>query len=452
MERLTEFLGFEARYLVYPLAALAVAGMARWIMRRYFKKWAARTETEIDDQVVQTLDQAVLPLLLIAVLYFVSNLLPLAGAVIYWIQRGLVALVLILLLLFSARLSSSLLDSLARHRPAWQHYMRLLRNLSNVLFVLIGIALVLRVVRVNLSDEGIRLVRIVGILVGAYVLIKIVRLAVMQMERFMEDEDPTHQTEVEKRARTLGRIINNFALIVVIGVTAMMVLSEFGINIIPIITGAGIAGLAVGFGAQNLIRDMISGFFLILEDQIRVGDVAVINGTGGLVEAINLRTTVLRDLEGVVHIFPNGEIKQVSNRTKEWSRYVIDVGVAYKEDVDQVMQVLREIGEGLVQDTAYGPLILEPLEILGVDDFGDSQVTIKIAIKTLPLKQWEVGRELRRRIKNTFDERGIEIPFPHISVYFGEASKPFALLLQQASELPRANTGRGERSDVQDQI
>ena len=210
-----------------------------------------------------------------------------------------------------------------------------------------------------------------------------------------------------------------------------MVLSEFNMDIMPIITGAGIAGLAIGFGAQNLVRDVISGFFLILEDQIRVGDVAQINGTGGVVEAIKLRTTVLRDLQGTVHIFPNGEIKQVSNMTKEFSYAVLDVGVAYKENVDAVMEVLKSIGEETKQDPAFGNLLMEPLEILGVDDFADSQVTIKIRVKTLPLKQWIVGRELRRRIKNTFDARGIEIPFPHVSVYFGESSKPFDLQLRK---------------------
>ena len=204
----------------------------------------------------------------------------------------------------------------------------------------------------------------------------------------------------------------------------MMILSEFGMNITPIITGAGIVGLAVGFGAQNLVRDVISGFFLIFEDQIRVGDVAKINGVGGTVENIRLRTTILRDVEGTVHIFPNGEIKQVANLTKEFSYYLINLGVAYKENVDQVMDVLKKIGEELQKDPDYAPLILDPLEIMGVDDFGDSQVTIKLRIKTLPLKQWVVGRELRRRIKNTFDEKKIEIPFPQICVHFAETTKP----------------------------
>jgi small conductance mechanosensitive channel len=213
-----------------------------------------------------------------------------------------------------------------------------------------------------------------------------------------------------------------------------MTLSEFGMNIAPIITGAGIVGLAVGFGAQNLVRDVISGFFIILEDQIRVGDVANINGTGGSVEAIRLRTTILRDFYGTVHIFPNGEIKQVANLTKEFSYAVLDVGVAYKENVDEVMALLKQIGEEMADDPQFKPVILAPFEVLGVDSFGDSQITIKTRIKTLPLHQWAVGRELRRRIKNTFDQRQIEIPFPHMSVYFGEASKPIDLTLRNAPE------------------
>jgi small-conductance mechanosensitive channel len=180
------------------------------------------------------------------------------------------------------------------------------------------------------------------------------------------------------------------------------------------------------------VRDIISGFFLILEDQIRVGDVAQINGIGGSVEAIKLRTTILRDLQGVVHIFPNGGITQVANMTKEFSYFVIDVGVAYKENVDNVMDTLKSIGEELKNDPDFSSVILEPIEVLGVDDFGESQVTIKARIKTIPLKQWMVGRELRRRIKNTFDGKGIEIPFPHVSVYFGEASKPFNLSMQKS--------------------
>jgi small conductance mechanosensitive channel len=173
--------------------------------------------------------------------------------------------------------------------------------------------------------------------------------------------------------------------------------------------------------------------FLLVENQIRVNDVVVINGTGGLVEEINLRTTVLRSLDGTVHIFPNGAITSLSNMTREYSYYVFDVGVAYKEDTDRVVEVLREVGRELREDPEYAPLILEPLEVLGLDKFADSAVIIKARIKTLPVQQWKVGREMNRRIKKRFDELGIEIPFPHMSLYFGEASKPVRLQLDGAT-------------------
>jgi small conductance mechanosensitive channel len=431
MERLTYLFGFDFRYIVYPAVTLAIAAMIRFAVHRYMRKWADRTESKIDDQIVAYVDGLVTPLLLIAIFYHVSAWLPLSAGTIEYIQKGMGVLAALLVIYFSAKLVSAILTVLQTGRESWQRFMRPLRTLSNVLLALIGIALSLKILNINLTSEGIRLVRIAGIILGAFVLLRIINLAVVQLERLVEDEDAATLSEAEKRAKTLGKIINSAGLVLVIGVAVMMVLSEFGIDITPIITGAGIAGLAVGFGAQNLVRDVISGFFLILEDQIRVGDVARINGASGQVEAIRLRTTVLRDLEGVVHIFPNGEIKQVSNLTKDFSYSVIDVGVAYKESVDEVMTVLKTVGEELGQDPDFGPLVLEPLEILGVDDFGDSQVTIKIRIKTVPLKQWKVGRELRRRIKNTFDGRGIEIPFPHISVYFGEASKPFSFAMPQ---------------------
>jgi len=191
-----------------------------------------------------------------------------------------------------------------------------------------------------------------------------------------------------------------------------MVLRELGIDIAPVLAGAGVAGLAIGFGAQTLVRDIISGFFLILEDQVRVGDVAAINGQGGLVEAINLRTIVLRDSEGTVHVFPNGAINTLANRSKDFSYYVIDLGISYREDPDRVTRVLQEIGAGMQADDKYGAMILAPIEVFGVNAFGDWAVQLQLRIKTVPQKQWEVGRELRRRILKVFDERGIEIPFP----------------------------------------
>jgi small conductance mechanosensitive channel len=261
----------------------------------------------------------------------------------------------------------------------------------------------------------------------AYGAIRIAGTVVTHLEDQLSRDPGPGGAERAKRARTMGRLIRNVANTVVSVIATLMVLHEFNINILPVLTGAGIAGLAVGFGAQTLVRDVISGFFLIFEDQVRVGDVATINGTSGLVEAINLRTIVLRDVAGTVHVFPNGAVQQMSNQTKDFSYAVIDMGVAYKEDTDAVTNVMMEVAEAMRGDPACGPNMLEPIEIMGVDAFAASQVTIKARLKTVPLKQWEIGREYRRRLKKAFDERGIEIPFPHMSVYFRDGGQPPAI-------------------------
>ena len=203
-----------------------------------------------------------------------------------------------------------------------------------------------------------------------------------------------------------------------------MVLNEFDINIAPVLTGAGIAGLAVGFGAQTLVRDVISGFFMILEDQVRVGDSAAINGIGGLVEQINLRTIVLRDEEGTLHVFPNGSINTLANKSKDFSFYVITLAIPYHEDVDRVTKLLREVGAELQRDPYFGAFILEPLEIMGVDAFTDWAMQIKLRIKTVPQRQHEVGRELRKRIRRAFDENNVAVPFPERIVAVREGTDP----------------------------
>jgi small conductance mechanosensitive channel len=228
-----------------------------------------------------------------------------------------------------------------------------------------------------------------------------------------------------KRVATLTSMVRTAVLSLVWSVVAIMSLAQVGLDITPILAGAGLMGLAVGFGAQNLVRDVISGFFLILENQVRIGDVAIINGTGGLVEAITFRIIVLRDLAGVVHVFPNGTITTLSNMTKVWSAFVIDVEVAYREDTDRVVEVMRRVAEELRGDPTFREKILEPMEIFGVDRFAESSVVIKARMKTRPIEQWNVEREYRRRLKKAFDAEGIEIPFPHQSLYMGSASTPF---------------------------
>jgi small conductance mechanosensitive channel len=287
--------------------------------------------------------------------------------------------------------------------------------------------------------------RVFVILVVAWVLMRLLHRVLKQLEKRLinkgeEVGDPP--SESQKRIETIVRLLRQAALLALWTTAGLMILKEMGVEIGPIIASAGIVGVAVGFGAQNLVRDIIAGFFIILENQIRVGDVATINGTGGLVEKINFRTTVLRDLSGVVHIFPNGAITSLSNLTKEWSGYVFEIGVAYKENTDQVVEIMREVGHSLRDDEKFGRSILEDIEIFGVDKLGDSAVIIKGRIKTKPIRQWEVGREYLRRVKYAFDEKKIEIPFPHRTVYFGENSKPFALhmLEKQMRRDPRVET------------
>lgn len=228
-------------------------------------------------------------------------------------------------------------------------------------------------------------------------------------------EDP----EFQKRTHTLAAIVRYVASFAILLIAAMMVLKEFGVEIGPLLAAAGIVGLAVGFGAQSLVKDVISGFFILLEDQIRVGDVVQIAGKGGLVEKINLKTTILRDLAGNVHYVPNGHIDVVTNMTKEFSRYVFDIGISYREDVDEVIEVIKEVDEELRNDPGYKEDILGPIEIMGLDQFANSAVIIRARTTTKPIQQWRVGREFNRRLKKKFDERNIEIPFPHVTLYMG---------------------------------
>jgi small-conductance mechanosensitive channel len=266
--------------------------------------------------------------------------------------------------------------------------------------------------------------RIAVICVAAYFLIRTGSAAARRFEREMSRGSGLDVIERTKRAQTLSRLIQKSLTIVVGAIAVLMVLRQLDIDITPVLTGAGIAGLAVGFGAQTLVRDIISGFFLILEDQVRVGDVAVVNGQGGFVEQVNLRTIVLRDYDGTVHVFPNGEIKTLANRSKDFSYYVIDLGMEYGEQPERVIAALKDAAASMMADPAFMPHILEPLEVAGVDAFSDSQVTIKARIKTVPLKQWEVGRELRRRIYMTMRERNIAIPFRQLSVHLERPPRP----------------------------
>jgi len=269
----------------------------------------------------------------------------------------------------------------------------------------------------NMTELVVKLLRIALILLAAGIASllanRLVRLTRRQVVEVMRRRTDTQEEELDKRARTVGRLLTRLAGILIWSVALLMSLREAGFDVMPLLAGAGIAGVAIGFGAQSLVRDVISGLFLIVENQIRVHDVVRINGVTGTVEEINLRTTVLRGLDGAVHIFPNGTIQTLTNLSREYSFYVADIGVAYKEDVDRVIEVIRQVGEELRQDPEFGPLILEPIQVLGLEQFAESSVVIRSRLKTKPGQQWLVGREFNRRLKKRFEAAGIQIPFPH---------------------------------------
>ncbi|MDQ3068633.1 MAG: mechanosensitive ion channel family protein [Acidobacteriota bacterium] len=253
---------------------------------------------------------------------------------------------------------------------------------------------------------GLRVV-IVGVV--AFVLLRLVSVMVKRFETEVSTGSDLELLERIKRARTLGGLVQNVLSAVIVLVAGTMILRELGVDVTPILTSAGILGLAVGFGAQTLVKDVISGFFMILENDVRLGDNIVIGDHSGVVEEMKLRTIVLRDTEGSVHIIPNGSVAAISNRTKDYSYYTLDVPASYRTDTDDVVDLIRAAGAAVRADARFAPHILDDIEVLGVDAFTDTAVTIKARIKTVPLKQWDVGRELRRIAKKLFDEAGVEL-------------------------------------------
>jgi small conductance mechanosensitive channel len=277
-----------------------------------------------------------------------------------------------------------------------------------------------------LLQHGTRILIILALCVTVYfVLKKIIPGTIGRtLSKTMEGQP---EVEINKRKATLTRLFMGMIDVVIIVMSVFLVLTELGINIAALIAGFGIAGIAIGFGAQSLIKDLIAGFLIMIENQYNVGDVIKVAGASGVVEAVNLRRTLLRDLDGTLHIVPNGEIKVTGNFTKIWSRAHLNISVAYKEDLDQVMSIIRKTWEELAEDPDWAPsLISKTPWLLRVNAFEDSGIIIKVVGETQPIKQWAVMGEFRRRIKKVFDEQGIEIPWPHTKVYFGNSPEESA--------------------------
>jgi small conductance mechanosensitive channel len=263
---------------------------------------------------------------------------------------------------------------------------------------------------------------------GTIILLAVVGLRVAKglmgrVQSHIEEEERDSPGEETQRAKTVAQLAFGVTRVAVWITATLLVLNLF-FPIGPLLAGVGVFGLALSFGAQSLVKDMISGFFILLENQFAIGDIIEINGTSGVVERMTLRIVAVRDVEGVLHIIPNGTITQVSNKTKEWARVVLDVGVGYPEKVDSVIEVLRGVASEFATDQAWMPHLTEGPDVLGVQELADSAVNIRIIVRTRPGKQWDVKRELRRRIKNRFDQEGIEIPFPQRTVHLTQSPTP----------------------------
>ena len=274
------------------------------------------------------------------------------------------------------------------------------------------------VVWAGLGGAATTMLRIGVILVAAWIVIGLLQRAIRAFR--VRIASRLDDREAIKRAETLGRVSRYLAAVVVSLIAGMLVLGELGISVAPILGAAGVVGLAVGFGAQSLVKDYFTGFFLLLENQIRQGDVVKVGDHSGLVEEVTLRFVQLRDYDGHVHFVPNGQITTVINMSRGFAQAVMDIGVAYRENTDAVVEVMREVGRGLRAEADFAARILDDLEVAGIERWDDSAVVIRCRFRCVALEQWTVRREYLRRLKIAFDERGIEIPFPHLTVYAGQ--------------------------------
>ena len=263
-------------------------------------------------------------------------------------------------------------------------------------------------------------IKVVLIIVVAFALIWILkriihRIITARMPRIREESTE----QLASRADTLSKVVNQVFSFIIWIVAAMMILSALGVNIAPILAAVGLAGLAIGFAAQNIIRDYFHGFFIIMEDWFRIGEVAAFAGVSGVIDSMSLRRTVLRDVSGTMHVIPNSKIEIASNMARDWARINLNIAVAYKENLDRVIEVINDVCRKLKEDNAWGSDLISTPEVVRVDNLGDSGIEIKILGDTKPMRQFALTGELRKRLKDRFDQENIEMPWPHSKVYFG---------------------------------
>jgi small-conductance mechanosensitive channel len=423
------------RDILYVLAiALPVfifAGLFYFTLREIARRIAARTKTVLDNMLIESLEWPIFAGIVLAGIYFAVLHLPWKESLHFEIGRAFHTLFILLAAYGGIKLFDSLyrwfkLEVASKTQTVLDDWIvGALRVITPVLIIFAAILATLELFNINtgsikdwLVGHGTRIGLILVLSVAALFLLgfagsKAIRTFIARGAPGQAEE------EVRKRADTLSNVLITAGQVFIIVIAAFIILSEVGINIGPILAGAGVVGIAIGFGAQSLVKDLISGVFIIMENQYRVGDVVKIADISGLVEQINLRRTILRDLDGIVHTVPNGEIRVASNFTKEWSRVNLNISVSYGTDLDRATAVINRVCKEMAQEPEWAPLIIKTPQVLRVDNLGDSGIDLKILGDTKPIRQWDVMGEIRKRVKKAFDEEGIEIPWPHTKVFFG---------------------------------
>lgn len=410
---------------------VGLAWLSHFLLRKAARRLAQTTKTTLDDDLVSGLEKPVMVLIVLAGVYFATLPFPMEDVVRKYVSQGLGIIFRLLIIFITSTLFDVVIkwycrEVLGKRREVGMgsRVLYALRGSVWIVAAVLSVVVVLGEVGIILSpltgwmgEHGWRIALISLLAMGTMVASGefVPRLVVKTLiRRPGETED-----EVKKRSDTLSRVLVGTVQVFSFFIAIFMILSELNMDIAPILASAGVIGIAIGFGAQGLVKDLVAGLFIILENQYRVGDVVKIAEVSGLVEDVTLRRTVLRDMDGIVHVVPNGEIRVASNFTKEWSRVNMNISVAYGEDLDHVISVIDRVGNELAEDAEWAQSIITPPKVNRVDKLGDSGIELKILGETKPIRQWDVMGQLRLRLKKAFDKEGIEIPWPHTKVYFG---------------------------------
>jgi len=417
---------------------IVLAIIANLVLRKVLAYVVKKTPLALDNFLVKAFNWPFTVLLVLVGLYLAIVALPIETSFDAEIRKALHVVFIVL----GAAGIGLILDSLYRWFKAevtpktntiiddW--FIILMRIVTPLLLLFTAAVLSLKLYGINtsaieswMSTHGNRIGFIVFFTVLVLIIIGVVGSKAVTRIVARGTQEQTKE-EIKKRADTLSNVLITSLQVFVLVIALFIVLSELNINIAPILASAGVAGVAIGFGAQSLVKDIIAGFFIVMENQYRIGDVVNIAGIGGLVEEVNLRRTVLRDLDGIVHIVPNGEIKVASNYTKEWSRVNMNIAISYGADIETATRIINKVCKDMAEEPRWAPLIIKAPQVLRVDKLGDSGVELKVLGDTKPIYQWDIMGELRKRIKLAFDKEGIEIPWPHTKVYFGNSPSDVA--------------------------